>query len=199
MTRTRCPIPGGLYAGRAEKGDDVMRRKVVSGVLAVMGILALSAGAAQAGSGGVPFPLTSFFVCNGINGDAPNQVVGVVKDDGTLRSGSSVDITIPGIGPFRNNVRIGNGSIACAVAQLFVSGTKAEILPNNLPVASNNQQLVCYAVSVSSRNSGVPHLTYSIINQLFATLPPAPPAAPDTGVQDNGIQFICAPSGLKSP
>jgi len=69
-----------LYAGRAHKEDDVMRRQVVSGVLAVMGILALSAGAAQAGSGGKPFPLTSFFVCNGINGDSPNQVVGSIDN-----------------------------------------------------------------------------------------------------------------------
>ena len=205
MTRTKCSIPGGLYAGRAHKEDDVMRRQVVSGVLAVMGILALSAGAAQAGSGGKPFPLTSFFVCNGINGDSPNQVVGSI-DNGvgvppTLIPGSSVDIVIPGIGPLRNNVRIGNGSIACAVAQLFVSGfvapdgtTKAEILPNNSG-GTNNKQLVCYNVSVSTRNSaqssGAGHPTYSIINQFFPDK--------DTGVQDNGIQFICAPSGLKSP
>src|SRR5215467_5780247 len=105
MTRTKCSIPGGLYAGRADKEDDVMRREVVSGVLAVMGILALSAGAAQAGNGGVPFPLTSFFVCDGINGDAPDQVVG--STFGLV--GSSVDISIPGIGPSRTNVRIGNG------------------------------------------------------------------------------------------
>ena len=154
-----------------------MTRKVVSGVLALIGILALSAGAAQAGSGGVPFPLTSFFVCNGINGDAPDQVAG------SNFVGSSVDISVPGIGPFRTNVRLGNGALACAVAKLFVSGTNDEIQPVN---GTNNKQLVCYNVSVSTRNSGSPHPTYSIINQFFP--------GTDTGVQDNGIQFICAPS-----
>jgi len=167
-----------------------MRRKVVSGVLAVIGILALSAGAAQAGSGGVPFPLTSFFVCNGINGDAPDQVVGF---KGSV--GSSVDIVIPGIGPFRSNVRLGNGALACAVAKLFVSGTNDEIQPNNL-LGTNNKQLVCYNVSVSTRNSapnsGSPHPSYSIINQFFPATDTG--AATETGVQDNGIQFICAPS-----
>ena len=211
MTRTKSSIPGGLYAGRAGKEDDVMRRRVVSGVLAVMGILALSAGAAQAGSGGKPFPLTSFFVCNGINGDAPNQVVGSLNNgtpNPTPIPGSSVDVVIPGIGPFRNNVRIGNGSIACAVAQLFVSGfvapdgSKAEILPNN-SAGTNNKQLVCYNVTVSTRNSaqssGSPHPSYSIINQFFPATDTSPPAATETGVQDNGIQFICAPSGMTSP
>jgi len=189
-----------------------MRRKVVSGVLAVMGILALSAGAAQAGSGGKPFPLTSFFVCNGINGDSPNQVVGSIDNGNggtTPITGSSVDIAIPGVGglgPFRTNVRIGNGAIACAVAKLFVSGfvapdgvTKAEILPNNL-AGTNNTYLVCYTVSVSTRNSGSPHPSYSIISEFFPAIPgTSPPVATETGVQDNGIQFICAPSGITSP
>ncbi len=182
MARTKYSIPGGLYAGRSDREDDVMTRKVVSGVLAVIGILALSTGAPQAGSGGTPFPLTSFFVCNGINGDAPDQVVG---SNGHV--GSSVDISIPGIGPFRTNIRLGNGALACAVAKLFVSGTNDEIQPIN---GTNNKQLVCYSVSVSTRNSaqfsGAAHPSYSIINQFFP--------GTDTGVQDNGIQFICGPS-----
>jgi len=159
-----------LYAGRAHKEDDVMRRKVVSGVLAVMGILALSAGAAQAGSGGVPFPLTSFFVCNGINGDDPGRVV---------------DIVMPGIGPLRASVTLGNGTLACAVAKLFVAGTNTEIKPNNA-AGTGNQQLKCYSVSASPRNSGSPPPSYSIIDQLFP--------GTDTDVQDNGIQLICAPA-----
>jgi len=187
MTRTKYSIPGGLYAGRSDREDDVMTHKVVSGVLAVMGILALSTGAAQAGSGGTPFPLTSFFVCDGINGDAPNQVAG------SNFVGSSVDISIPGIGPTRTNVRIGNGALACAVAKLFVSGTNDEIQPVN---GKNNLQLVCYGVSVSTRNSapssGSQHPSYSIINQFFP--PTVTGAATETGVQDNGIQLICAPS-----
>src|SRR5215472_16108477 len=106
MTRTKCSIPGGLYAGRAHKEDDVMRRQVVSGVLAVMGILALSAGAAQAGSGGKPFPLTSFVTCYGTNGDASNQTVDSiyngVRVPPTLNPGSSVENVIPGSEVLRN-------------------------------------------------------------------------------------------------
>ena len=155
-----------------------MKRKVVSGLLAVMGILALSAGAAQAGSGGTPFPLTSFFVCNAINGDDPERVV---------------DIVIPGIGPFRHSVRLGNGTLGCAVAKLFVSGTNTEIQPNNA-AGTGNQQLKCYSVSVSPRNSGSPPPSYSITDQLFFGTDPV--LGTDTGVQDSGIQLICAPAKI---
>jgi len=155
---------------RADKEDDV-KRKVVSGVLAVMGVLALSAVAAHAGNGGVPFALTSFFVCNTINGDDTGRVV---------------DIVAPNIGPARQRVRLGNGTLACAVAKLFVSGTNTEIKPNN--PAIGNTQLKCYAVTTSPRNSGSPPPSYSITDQLFT--------GTDTGVQDNGIQFICAPAQI---
>ena len=186
MTRTKCSIPGALYAGRADKEDDV-KRKVVSGFLAVMGILALSAGAAQAGSGGMPFALTSFFVCNQINGNDPGRVVDIQPGAGQ-------------IGLARQNVRLGNGILACAVAKLFVPGTAHtpidEIPPNDGDI--NNQQLKCYALQVSSRNSGIPTPIYSIIDQLFPAGTPTPtdPAygGTDTGVKDSGIQLICAPA-----
>jgi hypothetical protein len=182
MTRTKCSIPGGLYAGRTDREDDVMTRKVVSGVLAVIGILALSAGAAQAGSGGQPFALTSFFVCNAINGNDPGRVVDIQPGAGQ-------------IGPARQNVNLGNGILACAVAKLFVPGTADEIPPNDGVI--NNQQLKCYAVTVSPRNSGIPAPIYSIIDQLFPGTPtPTGPAygGTDTGVRDNGISLICAPA-----
>jgi len=165
---------------RSDKEGNVVRRKVVSGVSAVMGILALSAGSAQAGSGGSPFPLTSFFVCNAINGDDPQRVV---------------DIVIPGIGPARASVKIGNGTLACAVAKLFVSGTQTEIKPNNV-AGTGNQQIKCYTVSVSPRNSGPTHPSYSITDQLFLVTTNPPVLGPDTGVQDNGIQLICAPAKI---
>jgi hypothetical protein len=155
---------------RADKEDDV-KRKVVSGVLAVIGILALSAVAAQAGNGGMPFALTSFFVCNTINGDDPGRVV---------------DIVAPNIGPARQHVKLSNGTLACAVAKLFVSGTNTEIQPNAAGVG--NTQLKCYSVTTSPRNSGSPPPSYSITDQLFT--------GTDTGVQDNGIQFICAPAQI---
>lgn len=154
---------------RADKEDDV-KRTVVSGVLALLGVLALSAVAAEAGNGGLPFALTSFFVCNTINGDDPGRVV---------------DIVSPNIGPPRQGVRLGNGILACAVAKLFVSGTNTEIQPNNA-TRTGNEQLKCYAVTVSPRNSGSPPPSYKITDQLFPGI--------DTGVQDNGIQFICAPA-----
>ncbi len=50
-----------------------MKCKVVLGGLAVIGILALSATAAQAGAGGVPSTLTGFFVCHEIKGDDPGR------------------------------------------------------------------------------------------------------------------------------
>ena len=188
MTRTKCSIPGALYARRADKEGDV-KRKVVSGLLAVTGILALSAGAAQAGNGGVPFALTSFFVCNAINGDDPGRVVDIQPGAGQ-------------IGPARKSVRVGNGILACAVAKVFVSGTDTEIPPNNGDINNpNNQQLKCYAVaSVSPRNSGIPAPIYSIIDQLFPGTPtptdPFPFGGTDTGVRDNGIQLICAPAKI---
>jgi hypothetical protein len=149
-----------------------MKSRVLLAVLAMMGVLALSATAAQAGNGGVPFPLTSFFVCNSINGDDAKRVV---------------DIAIPGIGPERTRVRIGNGVLACAVAKLFRAGTQTEIQPGN-----TFEQLKCYSVTASPRNSGSPPPSYSITDPFF----PAP--TPDTGVQDSGIQFICAPAQILS-
>ena len=58
-----------------------MKGKVVLGVLAVTGILALSSTVAQAG-GGIPVPLTSFFVCHGLIGASDqNQVVDAYSDN----------------------------------------------------------------------------------------------------------------------
>lgn len=62
-----------------------MTRKVVSGALVGIGMLALSTTVAQASGGGNPFPLTSFFVCNAITKGADSSQV--------------VDIAGPNIGP----------------------------------------------------------------------------------------------------
>jgi len=146
-----------------------VKRKVVSGVLAVIGLLALATTVAQAGGGGTPFPLTSFFVCNSINGGDAGLVVDIVK---------------PFISPARQGVRIGNAALACAVAKLFRSGTTTEIEPNS----SNGPDLKCYSVSVSPRNSGSPPPSYTATDDLFA--------GTDTGIHDTGIQYICGPAGF---
>ena len=79
-----------------------MKCRVVLAMLTVIGSLALSATAAQA-FGGVPFPLTSFFVCQNISGDDPGKNVTVT---------GSILLNDP------QNVRIGNATLACVVAKL---------------------------------------------------------------------------------
>ena len=87
-----------------------MTRKLVSGMLAGIALVALSATAAQAGEGGRPSALTSFFVCNSISGDDAGRRVNV---------GSSFWNFNP------LNVRIGNATLACAFAKLFDPTTGA--------------------------------------------------------------------------
>ena len=110
-----------------------MKYQVVWGALAVIAILALSATGAQAGGGGMPSPLTSFFVCNAISGNA---------------TGPTVDVQSPVFGPNRQGVKIGNATLACAFAKIFQGGT--EINPN----PSLNEQLKCYTVSVPRVTGG---------------------------------------------
>src|SRR5262245_27381167 len=143
----------GRQGGSIMEGGNIMKRNVVWGVLAGIGLVALSTTVAQASDGGMPFALTSFFVCNSINGDDAEQVV---------------DSEIPGIGPIRKGVRIGNGVLGCAVAKLLDSVTKTEIQPNP---SGNLQQFKCYSVTVSPRNSGSPPPSYSVTDQFF----PFPP------------------------
>jgi len=149
-----------------------MKRNVVWGVLVGIGLVALSTTVAQASGGGFPSSLTSFFVCNTINGDDP---------------GLDVDVKNSTIGPDRKGVRLGNATLACAFVKLFHPGSTTEIEPNN--PSGDLQQLKCYSVTVSPRNSGSPPPSYKVTDQLFGT---------DTGVQDNGIQYICAPAKFET-
>jgi len=167
-----------------------VNRKVLSGVLVGIGMLALSTTAAQAaGGGGIPFPLTSFFVCDTINGDDANRVVDI--------AGAFIGTNA------RTGVRVGNATLACAVVKLFRPGSscalgcdlntevcnidtgKCEILPNP-PRTTGKSELKCYSVAVSPRNSGSPPPNYTFNDQLAGT---------DTGVQDSGLQYICGPAG----
>ena len=146
-----------------------MKSRVGLSALVVIGSLALSAPAAHAGSGGTPFPLTSFFVCHGINGDAPGTVV-------------DVDSSVFGTNP--QKVKIGNGVLACVVAKLK-DLLGAEIDPN--PDGTNSDGLKCYAVSVSRRPSATPPNRYTVTDGLLGV-------DADADVQANQFQYICAPA-----
>ena len=175
-----------------------MTRKVLSGLLVGMGMLALSTTAAQASGGGSPSPLTSFFVCNSINGDDSGLVVDIGGP--------------PAIGPSRTGVRVGNATLACGFAKLFRPKSsctidtdcqqgEACVNPTQAPGAgkcaiqpnpsTTDQQWKCYSVNASPRNSGSPPPTYSTTDPLLV--------GTDTNVQDSGIAFVCAPSSITSP
>ena len=154
-----------------------MKSRVVISVLAVIGLVALSTTAAQA-AGGSPFPLTSFFVCQGINGDNPGKTVMV---------GGSVLGTNP------QQVRLGNATLACAVAKLFSPATattpQTEIIPN--PFNLNSSGLTCYSVSTSRKSDagGLP-LRLNITDDLGGT---------DPSVPVSSFQYICAPAIILGP
>jgi hypothetical protein len=146
-----------------------VNRKVLSGLLVGMGMLALSTTAAQASGGGFPSALTSFFVCRAISGDDAGLSVDV---DSTDPAGLSFKL---------KNVRIGNATLACAFAKLFQPGTTTAIEPN--PSALFNQ-LKCYSISIGRGQAGTPPPNYSATDQLVT----------DPTVNSSSVQFICAPA-----
>src|SRR5215813_3855770 len=134
-----------------------MNRKIFSGVLAGIGMLALSTTTAQAGSGGgVPTALTSFFVCRTINGDAPGRSVDVEarSTDPTNQAGWNF---------LARGVRLGNATLACAFAKLFQPPTPPQlpfdpnlvldpqVLDNQVPPQpiTKYKDLKCYAISLA--------------------------------------------------
>jgi hypothetical protein len=168
MTQTKTLDLG---PGRAEprKEKPLMKSKVLLGMFAVIGLLALSAAGAQAGGGGTPTPLTSFFVCNSISGE-----------DAGLRV--NVGSSFWNFNPL--NVRIGNATLGCAFAKLFDPTTGAEINPNP---NQTFQQLKCYSVSVSRSTSASPPPSYTVTDSLLGT---------DPDVTGSSFQYICAPAGF---
>ena len=149
-----------------------MKSRVVLGMLAVIGIIAVSTTAAQAAGAG-PHPLLSFFVCHGIsNGDASGQVV-------------DVNSSFFGANPLR--VKIGSGVLACAFAKLFQTGTTNEIDPNPVPLPGEKEQLKCYAFSASRQSSSAPPTRYDVTDALLDE---------DLGVQANQLHYICAPASF---
>jgi hypothetical protein len=167
--------------GRAEKERVIMTSKRILGMLAVIALLTLSATGAQAGSGGFPSALTSFFVCNSITGDDVAQRV-------------DVDSSSWNFNP--QNVRIGNATLMCVFAKLFPGGSTHipcpgngcnEINPNP-GQALEKQNLKCYSISVPRGQTGnTPPPSYTVTDQLFGT---------DTNITGSSIQYICAPASL---
>ena len=164
-----------------------MNRKVLSGALAGIGMLALSTTAAQAGNGGIPTPLTSFFVCKTINGDSAARSVDVQAFD---PSGNNPGV---GWGFTLRGVPIGNATLACAFAKLFVPappgqpvGSTDEITPQTL--TSKFKDLKCYSISVpkSQVQTGGPP-SYTVTDNLF-------PNGLDPDVTGSSLQYICAPA-----
>jgi hypothetical protein len=143
-----------------------VKSRIVFGVLAVLGALSLSTTAAEAGAGGSPSALTSFFVCQAINGDAPAQ---------------TVDIQVPLLNLNLGRIKLGNATLACAFAKLFLPGTTTEISPN--PPATFGS-LKCFAISVPRKGSqGAP--TLYTFEETFGG---------EQEVQGTQIQYVCAPA-----
>ena len=156
----------------------------------MIALVALSATGAQAGAGGTPSPLTSFFLCKGISGEDAGQRV-------------DVDSSEPGAGWgfIAQNVRIGNATLACAFARLFpansdhvpcnssTSGPCNEIspTPNIGGNPLNGLDLKCYAISAARGQTGSssPPPSYTVTDGLAGT---------DPNVTGSSIQYVCAPA-----
>ena len=188
-----------------------MNRKVVSGVLAGIGMLALSTTAAHAGSGGgVPTALTSFFVCKTINGDAPARSVDVEALDASRTVGWN----------FRAlGVRLGNATLACAFAKLFQPATPPQlpfdpnlvldpqVLDNQVPPQplTKYKDLKCYAISLPKSQmldpiTGLPLTgtppSYTVDDNLFPTPSPSGLGGEDRDVTGSSVTYICAPAAF---
>ena len=184
-----------------------MNRKVLSGVLAGIGMLALSTTTAQAGGGGTPTPLTSFFVCKTINGDDPARSVDVEAFSNDPSNQAGWNFTLRGI-------RLGGATLACAFANLFLPA------PPNQPVGSTTainpqvldafgepitkfKDLKCYAVSVPRSQTldpitGTPFTgtppSYTVTDNLFPNVGSGLGVDPD--VTGSAVTYICAPASF---
>jgi hypothetical protein len=191
------------------KGGSIMKCKAVPGLLALIVTLVLSATAAQAGEGGLPSALTSFFACYSINGKDSGQTVDIVASDPD-------EVPIPT--PARQNVRIGSGSLACTIIRMFVPpSAQSQYLaePNPDPnQASGFNAIKCYTVTGPGGTffpgpSGRFEFTDTIWGTLgtLVTLPDGSPGNPDTaGSLDtetnltiSQLKYICGPAIIFKP
>jgi hypothetical protein len=167
-----------------------MTSKRVLGVVAVIALVALSATGAQAGAGGTPSPLTSFFLCKGISGEDAGQRF----DVDSIEPGAGWGVSV-------KNVRIGVATLACAFARLFPANSTFhlsctapnipegcnEISPNPSILGLNGLDLKCYAVSAARGQTGSssPPPSYTVTDGLVGT---------DPNVTGSSIQYVCAPA-----
>jgi hypothetical protein len=178
--------------------------RAVLGGLALIGTLVLSATAAQAGDGGRPSALTSFFACYSINGRDSGQVVDVeVADQDPI---AALD---------RSNVRIGAGTLACAIVKLFVRQPTAtdRVLAEPDPTLEGGFNAIkCYSVTGPGGTSlPGPSISHTVIDAIFGNLgtlveplpspaPQPPPGAtpgtlgPEMGIQVSQLKYICGPA-----
>jgi hypothetical protein len=143
--------------------------KAVLASLVAIASLTLTATGAHAGAGGTPTPLSSFFVCQGINGGVAGDVV---------------DIEIPLLGITLSSVKIGSASLACTFAKLFNPVTKAEIPPLNENVTGLDGDLKCYSMSTRRTASQGSPPTYNV-EDVFGL---------DLQVRSSESRYLCAPA-----
>jgi hypothetical protein len=141
-------------------------------VLAVIGVLVLSATAAQAGHGGEPFAIKSFFMCQAINGPVSGQAVDV--------AGSQFDNNPKGI-------TIGQAILGCVVGKLFHAGSvppAGEIDP--VPAGTILQNgLQCYNYSPKQSGPSGQPASYSVLDVL---------SGDQDAQQASQLRYICAPT-----
>ena len=196
------------------KGGSIVKCKTVLGALALIVTLVLSATAAQAGNGGLPSALTSFFACYSISGKDSGQTVDFDIED-------QVDSPI-GV-PDRKKVRIGSGSLACTIIRMLVPSnatTQSFAEPNpNHPDEEGFNGIKCYSVTGPGGTlfSG-PSGTFSFTDTIWGTLgtlnpltpppgncPDSPSSPPvgcldtETGITVSQLKYICGPAKITQP
>jgi len=187
--------------------------KAVLGVLALIGILALSATAAQAGNGGLPSALTSFFACYSITNTKDSGQV--VDFDNDLVTNSPIGV------PDRKGVRIGSGSLACTMVKMLVQSQFVAEPNPEFPNDEGFNGIKCYSVTGPGGTlfpgpSGTFNFRDTIWGSLgtLITLPsppsPPPPAPPipgafpgsldtETGITVAQLKYICGPAKITQP
>lgn len=106
-----------------------MQSRIVTVVLAVIGIFALSATSALAGGGEGAASFNTFFECSSIDGGNVGEVVSIFD------LGNDAD-------PVRTGVRVGNGVLRCR--QVNVKNSAGVFINGDL----SSDELKCYSVSV---------------------------------------------------
>jgi hypothetical protein len=128
------------------KEGSFMKSGIIWGVLAVVAVVALRMGTAEAGgAAGGDVSVGSFLACHGINGGDVGQVVDMTSDE---------------LGEDRSSVRIGSAVLGCTPVRLFESDTGAEIVPNP------GSFLKCYVTSVARRPASPPRGTPTAYNAI---------------------------------